>query len=148
MSADQFGVAIASAVSTTSLIAVVGFLSRNWLIERLKASLQKEHARFLDALQWERKTRERAEKVAEYLALARTINPDSSDADFRKAEQLAWELAMWLPEDIYRAMSAALRNRTDKVNELSVVIAVRKLLLNDQAGSLTQDDVLHHPRSR
>jgi len=135
---------ITSAISTTVLLSGAAFLSKNWILERLKLSLQKEHSKFLEELQWERKTREQAEKVAEYLALARQLNEESTGEDYRKANQLSWELAMWLPEDIYIETVRAVADPSSETNVLSVVIRVRELLLKDKAGTLSQDNIAHH----
>ncbi len=51
---------------------------------------------------------------------------------------------MWLPEDIYNEAVKAIVAPSKNVNELSVVISVRKLLLKNKAGKLSQDNVAHH----
>lgn len=108
---QELEIALTTALSTTALLALLGRILWNWIIERLKSSLQKEHASFLDRLQWERKIQERAERVAEYLSLAVTLKPESSLDEFRRANRLGWELAMWLPEQIYRDVAGAVCSR-------------------------------------
>lgn len=137
-------IALTTAFSTTALIALLGKVSWGWLVERLKASLQKEHTEFLDRLQWERKTQERAERVAEYLSLAVTLKADSPIDDYRRANRLCWELAMWLPEEIYKDMTKAVVEPGKEKNALTIVIAVRKHLLGDKAGSLYSEQVAVH----
>lgn len=56
-------VGVLSSVSTTLLLGIAGFFARNLLIERLKLTLQKEHSRFLDELQWNRKVQAQAERL-------------------------------------------------------------------------------------
>lgn len=92
----------------------------------------------------ELKAKERAEKVAEYMALARELKESSSEEDYQKANRLSWELAMWLPADVYKSLGKALSKPEKEVNPLSVVISVRKVLLGNTAGDLTQDDIIHH----
>lgn len=50
----------------TSILAVsiLAFLAKNLIIERLKTELQKEHSRFLTELQWDKKVKEQAARVA------------------------------------------------------------------------------------
>lgn len=133
-----------SSTITTILVSIVLFLARNLIIERLKLALRKEHSKFLDELQWDRKIREQAVRVAEYLALARRLKESSPTCDYEHANQLSWELAMWLPENIYKEMTQAIVRPNQNVNELTVAISVRKLLLGEKAGNLTQDDIAHH----
>lgn len=135
---------VVSSVSTTILLSLVAFLGRNLFIERLKLALQKEHSKFLDELQWNRKVQEQAARVAEYLALARRLKETSPESDYERANQLSWELAMWLPEQIYKQMTRAIKRPGQDVNELTVAISVRKLLLGEKAGQLGPDDIAHH----
>ncbi len=126
------------------LFATLQYLASLWISERLKTSLQKEHSQFLENLKWDIKVREQAVRVAEYLALARNLKEDSPDTDYRKANQLSWELAMWLPEDIYKEMVRSITIPNENTNELSTVVSVRKLLLQKEAGNLSSENIAHH----
>lgn len=137
-------VGIFSSLSTALLLSILAFLARNLIIERLKLSLQKEHSKFLDELQWNRKVQEQAAKVAEYLALTRRLKESSPGYDYERANQLSWELAMWLPAEIYKQMTFSIARSDKDVNELTVTISVRNLLLGDRAGNLVPDDIAHH----
>lgn len=135
-----------SLLSSASLLAVTIFLAKNYLIGRMTLAFQKEHSKFIDELQWNRKVQAQAERVAEYLALATRLKEDSTDSEYRRANQLTWELAMWLPEDVYIQTTHAIAKPTETVNPLTVVIGVRKLLLKDQAGALNADQIgVHSP---
>jgi len=126
------------------VLAALQFLAALLISERLKASLQKENAVFLEGLKWDLKVREQAARVAEYMAIARDLKPTDSTEEYRKINRLSWELAMWLPEDIYRAMTRAITAPDKVTNPLSVAIEVRRLLLGKACGNLTQDDIAHH----
>ena len=125
-------------------LAALQFLVSLLVSERLKASLQKETGRFLETLRWELKVREQAAKVAEYMALARDLREDSSVGDYRNANRLAWELALWLPANVYRAVGKAISAPDSKTNPLSVVVDVRRVLLGEAAGDLVPDNIIHH----
>jgi hypothetical protein len=126
-------------------IGVIALGALQFLLqELLKTSLQKKNDVFLEKLRWEMKIREQARGVAEYMAIARDLKESESPDNFRKANQLAWELAMWLPEDIYRAMGRALTKPNEVDNPLAVVVAVRKILLGNSSGNLTQNNILQH----
>lgn len=126
------------------LFGVIKYLASLWISERFKTSLQKEHSDFLESLKWEIKVREQAVKVAEYLALSISLKEESPDFDYRKANQMSWELAMWLPEDIYKEMGKAIASPNEQTNVLSTVISVRSLLLKDKAGNLTSKNIGYH----
>jgi hypothetical protein len=126
------------------LLGALQWLVILWISGRFKAALQKENAEFLEKIKWGFKVREQAEKVAEYMALARNLREESEEEDYIKANKISWELAMWLPENIYKSLGRALSNPNDTTNPLSVVIDVRKILLDKNAGALTSKDVIHH----
>jgi hypothetical protein len=126
------------------LLAALQYLASLWISERLKTSLQREHSAFLESLKWDLKVREQAVRVAEYLAIARTLKEGSPESDYRKANQLSWEMAMWLPEDIYKEMVSAITNPNRNRNELTTVVSVRSLLLKEKAGDLTCENIAHH----
>ncbi|MBW8009911.1 MAG: hypothetical protein FVQ83_01540 [Chloroflexi bacterium] len=126
------------------LLGIIQFLATLWISERLKAELQKGNSVFIEKLRWELKVREQAERVAEYMAIARDLSDQSSPVDYCKTNQLAWELAMWLPEEVYRSLGQALKNPDDETNILSVVVAIRKTLLGESSGNLSQEDIIHH----
>ncbi len=141
---DIIKIILGSSLVTTAFMTLISLIAKTWIVERIKFDLQKEHTQFNTELQWEIKVRERAEKVAEYISLARSLRENSNEEEFRKANRLSWELAMWLPDDIYSQMVLAIVNPNQANNELTVIIAVRKLLLKEKAGNLSENQVAHH----
>lgn len=141
---ELFEIIIGSSVATTIFLTLVSLVAKTWIVERVKLVLQKEFAQFNTDLQWEVKVRERAERVAEYLSLARSLKKDSTEEEYRKANKLSWELAMWLPDDVYKQMVGAISNPSRNNNELSVVVSIRKILLENKAGNLSENDIAHH----
>lgn len=51
---------------------------------------------------------------------------------------------MWLPDEVYRQMTRAIASPSEATNELTVTIAVRKLLLGEKAGDLDANEIAHH----
>ncbi len=127
-----------------ALLAALRFLVPLWISERLKAALQRETGVFLEQVRWDFKVREQSAKVAEYLALAVRLREDSSEEDYRTADRLAWELAMWLPPDVFRTMARSVTAPSERTNPLVVAIAVRQLLLGDAAGDLGPNEIPFH----
>jgi len=129
------------------LTLIINVLLFFWLYHcyiLLKEFFKKQNDKFLENIRSDSKVREQAACVAEYMAIARDLKDTDPQDAYRRANQLAWELAIWLPEDVYKAMGKALITPDSNINPLSVVIEVRKILLGKKAGSLTQNDVLHH----
>jgi len=126
------------------LLAAIQFLIGIWIKARIEGSIKHSYDQNLEEIRFQMKVREQAAKVAEYMEKARNLGLDSSAQEFQRANQLAWELAMWLPADIYKLMAQSLVNRSKQNTELHVLIAVRQLLLGNKAGDLTSDNILFH----
>jgi len=141
---DIVKIVIISSTTITVLVTLFSLIAKTLIVEGIKNAFQKENTQFNTDLQWDVKVRERAERVAEYVSLARSLRTNSSEEEYRNANRLSWELAMWLPEDIYIQVAQSIANPSPILNELTVVIAVRKLLLKENAGNLTENQVAHH----
>ena len=139
----QFILSDMQLVLAVSGIGIIQFLAAMWIKARLEASIKSEKDRILEEYKYEIRAREQAVKVAEYFSYYFRLKADSSEADYRKANQLAWELALWLPEEIYILISKAVAKPNDEDNILSALVSVRKLLLK-KPGALTQNDIFFH----
>jgi hypothetical protein len=124
-------------------IGVIQFLLGLWIKARLESSIKSEYDKLLEDYRFDLRAREQAAKAAEYIALARNLETTSTEADYRRANQLAWELALWLPDDLYRNLGKALASPSSDNNILSVLIEIRKLLLKTP-GTLNDAEVIHH----
>jgi len=88
-----------------------------------------------------------SEMVCEYLALAATLEKevDTKDA-YRRANMLAWQLAIILPEPMYRKMVQALVNPSVDNNVLSIVCDVRNwmMMIPVERQTLTSEHLPFH----
>lgn len=85
-----------------------------------------------------------AEKVAQYLVLAGSLDKTSAPEDYDAANELSLELAMLLPSSIYRAMVEAATHAGGKVTAASVAVMMRKELLAPLEGDLQPSQVAFH----
>jgi hypothetical protein len=85
-----------------------------------------------------------AEKVAQYLVLAGSLDKSSPLEDCDAANELSLELAMLLPSAIYRAMIEAASTPNSRVNPASVAIMMRRELLAPLEGDLQPAQVAFH----
>ena len=82
--------------------------------------------------------------IAEYLALASHLRLDSPEADYRRANSLSLQLAMWLDEKLYKQIVLSIVNPTPNCNPGTVAISIRKAFLLENAGSLNESDIACH----
>lgn len=144
----QVTISTSQVLLALSGLGVIQFLLATWLKARLEESIKAEKDRLLEEYKYDIKAKEQAAKVAEYFSYYFRLKADSSEADYRKANQLAWELALWLPEEIYNLVREAVADPNGEANILSALIAVRKILLKN-AGMLNQDQIFFHaPNAR
>jgi len=85
-----------------------------------------------------------AMQIARYMALARRLDKDSEVDDYELANRLSWELAMQLPEELYKDITLAIAHPGPTASPLTVAIAVRKLVLGSEAGNLRANDIAWH----
>ncbi len=85
-----------------------------------------------------------AEKVAQYLVLAASLDKTSPLEDYDAANELSLQLAMLLPVPIYRAMNDAIAHPDGRANPATVAIMMRKELLAPLEGDLQPAQVAFH----
>lgn len=71
-------------------------------------------------------------KVAEYLSIAPFLTEYDKDTWYQRANQLALELAVWLPPDLYIKLGRAIANPADQNNPCTIISEVRKLYSKDE----------------
>lgn len=125
-------------------LAILQYLSSKWLEARLESSIKHEYDKLVEDYKYDIKIREQAARAAEYLALAHRLKADSLQPDYERANQLSWELAMWLPTELYKKMTQAIASPSQDNNVLTVIIECRKLLLKESAGTLNSESIASH----
>lgn len=134
-------------VVTVVAVAVGGALAplvRAW-IERL---IGHKFDRRMEEHRREDRIREQAAKAAEYLALTFPLEASDDKGIYHRANQLGWELAFYLPPEVYRHVRDAVAGKRVDRNPLTAVIAVREHLLGKGAGDLAPEELaIHYPNA-
>jgi len=125
------------------IFSVIQFIASVWIKSELEKSIAARYDRVQEDYKYNLKVRERAEKVAEYMALQTNLKESSPQNEYDRVNKLGWELAMWLPADLYRKVAQS-ATRPSLKDRFETVIEVRKLLLGDKAGDLTWNDMMFH----
>lgn len=133
----------------TSLLAggvsgtIVVFLLKTWIEARLKASIEHEYDRKLEALRFQMRAREQAAKVAELMAEARDGSTELTPDRAKSINKLAWELSLWLPADTVRELTSHLCYAEGSKTMKEVLVAVRKHILADPKDDLKPEQIVH-----
>jgi hypothetical protein len=135
---------VQSALTTTVVLAVLyaffSWLGAQWLGAVVKSYFDKA----AEDYKFELRAHEQGAKIAEYASIAISLDEKDTQEKYQRANQLAWELFLWLPDETYRKLGRGLKGRTDELS--GAMVGVRKLLLKDRAGNLGPDDfIIHSP---
>ena len=114
----------------------------NWIKSHLENSIKHEYDKLAEEYRYDIRIREQASKIAEYLSITvgERMDPNMK-IDRVKANQLAWELVLWLPDDLYLELKDALNPKNNgKNNVFKVLIKIREFLRKEKT-SLTDEDI-------
>ena len=114
----------------------IQFLLTCWITARIGGSIKQEYDKKLEDYRNAAKIRERAAGVAALLAKSY----ECEDPEDRQFLQMAWELSLWLPSEILVKLRSCYYGGTD-TEVKQVLLATRKILLGDAAGTLNVDDI-------
>jgi hypothetical protein len=107
--------------------AVVSILFKSWIEDRFKKDMEAYKLTLLKELEnYKREItrRDQAAKVAQLLALATAGTPN----DTIKANQLSWELSLWLPADTAKKLGKVLARKNDAVSPARLLLDIRRIL--------------------
>jgi hypothetical protein len=124
---DQFTIGIISSLSTVTLIGIIIFLFKTWIIKRLQYSIKHEYDKKLSELQHDREVSLKAELIAELLS-----EWISKDINYQKLNDLSFKAFLWLPTEIANDLSAALSHQEDAPDVRALLNKVRKHLLGKE----------------
>jgi len=99
--------------------------------------------RKIEEYRYDVRIREQASRIGEYLAVAPFLTADDDPAAYRRARQLAFELALYLPEELYIHLSDGIVYRNGR-NPFSALLAVREHLLGTEPKLLNDMNIIFH----
>jgi hypothetical protein len=129
---------LVSVLSISAVLGLVGWFGGRWIEAKFKARFD----RALEDYRFELRSREQAAKIAEYSAIAWGLKATDSEELYRRANQLAWELFLWLPAETYKRLGRGLA--AGSIERAEVLADVRKALLKERAGDLGPDHLIVH----
>ncbi len=132
-------------------ILIIGFvlacgIIKIFLDSYISGSVNHALNKKLEEYKFENERKMLAVQAAEYLFLAVTLTESDSKELYQKVNKMGWELALLLPAEIYRKIVLAIASKDySAVKECyQSLLEVRKLILKDQAGDLSVDDIALH----
>jgi len=123
-------------------VAAIQLLLTTWLKARLENSIRHEYSKQLEEYRYDIEIRKRAEQVAKYLSLLFCNVCNHSNTV--ELNRMSWELAMWLPADIYCKLAHAVVERDVEGQWTPLIIEIRKILLKNQEDGLVAENIVFH----
>lgn len=120
-------ISIFSSISTIGLLGVIAYLCRNWIKERLKASIKHEYDLKLENYKSDISRREKAALIAELVA--EWTHPGEST---KRLNQLLWELSLYLPSNLVNDLNSTISKESGCKPINNVLVEIRGYLLNGQ----------------
>lgn len=122
-----------------ALVTVLVGLISMWVKSRLEESIKHVYAEKLEDYKRELNRREQAARVAELLALVKTGT--GTNEDIIKANQLSWEMSLWLPTSTAKRLGRVLAKASGAPAYTELLIEIRCILLGLAHADLTDEDI-------
>lgn len=134
-----------SALTAAAVLGVI-YAALTWFgAEWLRGLVKAHFDRSMEDYRFELKAHEQRAKIAEYASIAFFLGGDNPDPEkLRRANQLAWELFLWLPDDAFRALIRGVASDRGIPHLVEALIILRKRFLRADAGTLGPDDFVLH----
>lgn len=142
---EQF-IAFLGLTTLSSCLVLLGlWLSREWLLIRLKDSIKHEYDKKLEEYKYEVEKRKKAEMVARLLAHW-IAHPEPDREQKKELNRQAFECYLWLPDDIAGNLADLLAHeRQGEITVKTILIEIRKFLNKNDSNysKLTNQDLTH-----
>ena len=135
---QTFIIAITASISTISIMGIIAYLLRSWIIERLKASIKHEYDLKILEVERQREIRLKGEIVADLLAQWIRKN---GQLDYHELNRLSFQAFIWLPKNLAEKLSSSLSHQSGS-QDLRVLIKEIRTYLQDNDDGFNANDVI------
>lgn len=139
--AQGFIIAIVTSISTVSVLGVIAYVLRSWLIERLKASIQHEYDLKMLEIERQKEIRLKGEVVAELLA--QWIRKNGA-LDYRELNRLSFQAFIWLPKGLAEELSNSLAHKPGSQDVRELIKNVRTYLQGSDDQFKARDVIVYN----
>ncbi|WP_339605556.1 hypothetical protein [Vibrio sp. B1-2] len=136
---EEFLLGLLGSVSTVTLLAIVAYLCRSWLIERLKASIKHEYDLKMLEVESQKEIRLKGEIVAELLA---EWIRKGQKLDYHQLNKLSFQAFIWLPKDLAEELSNSLAQKPGSQDVRQLIKNIRTYLQDEDDGFKSKDVIV------
>lgn len=136
---EEFLLGLLGSVSTVTLLGIVAYLCRSWLIERLKASIKHEYDLKMLEVESQKEIRLKGEIVAELLA---EWIRKGQKLDYHQLNKLSFQAFIWLPKDLAEELSNSLAHKPGSQDVRQLIKNIRTYLQDEDDGFKSKDVII------
>tara|TARA_R110001599_G_C12276626_1_gene662546 strand:- start:6403 stop:6909 length:507 start_codon:yes stop_codon:yes gene_type:complete len=128
---EPFIISTLSSISTVGTLGIVAFISRSWIMERLKSSIKHEYDLRILEIESQKEIRLKGEVVAELLAewIRR-----SGKHDYHLLNKLSFQAYIWLPKELAEDLSNSLAKNENAKDVRALLKEIRSYLHGEDDG--------------
>ena len=126
-------------ITSTALLGILAFLCKGWFEARITAAIQHEYDKKLLDLETTRDIRLKSEIIAELVS--EWIGKKDEYCEHKELNRLSFQAFLWLPTELAEELSNTLSHQDSADNIRTILIKVRKHLLNKD-DSLKAEDII------
>lgn len=134
-----FIMGLLGSVSTVAILGFVVYISRSWIIERLKASIKHEYDLKMLEVESQKEIRLKGEIVAELLA---EWIRKGGKLDYHQLNKLSFQAFVWLPKELAEELSNSLAHRPGSQDVRTLIKNVRTYLQGEDDGFKAKDVIV------
>lgn len=134
-----FVMGLLGSVSTVAILGFIAYISRSWIIERLKASIKHEYDLKMLEIESQKEIRLKGEIVAELLA--QWIRKDGN-LDYHQLNKLSFQAFVWLPKKLAEELSDSLAHKPGSQDVRTLIKNVRTYLQGEDDGFKAKDVIV------
>lgn len=134
-----FVMGLLGSVSTIAILGFIVFISRSWVIERLKASIKHEYDLRVLEVESQKEIRLKGEIVAELLA---AWIRKGEKLDYYQLNKLSFQAFVWLPKELAEELSNSLAHSPGAKDVRSIIKNIRTHLQGEDDGFKAKDVII------
>ena len=134
-----FIMGLLGSVSTVAILSFIAYISRSWIIERLKASIKHEYDLKMLEVESQKEIRLKGEIVAELLA---EWIRKGGNLDYHQLNKLSFQAFVWLPKELAEELSNSLAHRPGSQDVRALIKNVRTYLQGEDDGFKAKDVIV------
>lgn len=134
-----FLLGVLGSVSTLTLLGIVAYLCKTWLITKLRGAIKFDYDLKMLEVESQKEIRLKGEIVAELLA---EWIRNNGNLDYHQLNKLSFQAFLWLPKDLAKELSNSLDRKPGSLDVRQLIKNIRTYLQDEDDGFESRDVIV------